>query len=837
MQAGCLRPVAAISSTPGSFLSLNERVRIFVMLRSAIVFLLIISSVQFVPAQTPLEVHERIQTALSERNYLTVISELRALESADPTAFHANNYDYLVARISEKMGEIAAAMAAYQSVVNRNSVLKPYALWHLSQLARASGNLTLERVFLQELTSFSPDSLLLYPATRRIAQSWFDSGNYDLAIRQAENMPQPRATTARGGSGQGRRELEAFLAEAYFRSGNSAKARELFGSLVKDLANPSQPDDFALLGARGIDSLETTASGAPRLSDYEHLRHATIYQFNRDFGRARVHYAAIIANHPTSGIVPDAIFQTGRGYVQQGDFTEGLKWFERVLEQFPDHALAPDSLLQSASAYARVGKNHEAGSRYRKYIEKYPEGERIDRAYLNLIDVLRDEREETAAVKWAGTIGEKFRGKQPEALAAFAEARVYLARTDWPNALPVLERVEKFSDLGEANTPGGTSPAEVRFLRSFVLEQLRRYPEAIDGYLAIPDGRNEYYGARATERLKLMAIHKDAGTFVAAKAEALRKSKPADADPSRRAVQATLRVTDSREEREKLLESLRSIYASLPAYSSPQFKLAKLGRLAPIDPTNERAASNARTIADELLFLGLFDEAAPELDGRMGTGSQFAASAKYTKADLDYTVASLYTRGDMASRGSSFIESTWRMPADYQIELIPREVADLLYPAPYAEALIKHAPPRNVDPRYLLSIMRQESRFRADVKSYAAARGLMQFISTTADRVAAELGRENFQQNDLYDPSISILFGSHYIENLFKLFPNQASAVAASYNGGEDNMQRWMNRSKSDQPDRYVPEIAYAQSKDYVHRVMANYRMYGMLYDENLKRK
>ena len=37
--------------------------------------------------------------------------------------------------------------------------------------------------------------------------------------------------------------------------------------------------------------------------------------------------------------------------------------------------------------------------------------------------------------------------------------------------------------------------------------------------------------------------------------------------------------------------------------------------------------------------------------------------------------------------------------------------------------------------------------------------------------------------------------------------------------------------------DRYVTEILFSQSKDYVHRVMANYRMYTLLYDERLNRR
>jgi soluble lytic murein transglycosylase len=111
----------------------------------------------------------------------------------------------------------------------------------------------------------------------------------------------------------------------------------------------------------------------------------------------------------------------------------------------------------------------------------------------------------------------------------------------------------------------------------------------------------------------------------------------------------------------------------------------------------------------------------------------------------------------------------------------------------------------------------------------------MQFISTTSTRVAGEVGRNNFQQDDLYHPSIAILLGSRYLADLFKVFPDQTDAVVASYNGGDDNMKRWLARARSNQPERYVPEVVYSQSKDYVHRVMASYRMYKFLYDEQLR--
>ncbi len=207
-----------------------------------------------------------------------------------------------------------------------------------------------------------------------------------------------------------------------------------------------------------------------------------------------------------------------------------------------------------------------------------------------------------------------------------------------------------------------------------------------------------------------------------------------------------------------------------------------------------------------------------------------------TLTDEDYTVAVYSLQGGLPNRAVRFAEQYWRpVPADYVLELAPRQLVELLYPVPYRESLLKHASPRSVDPRFVLSIARQESRFQADAKSVAAARGMMQFIASTANEVAAQLKLSNFSQDDLYEPDNAILFGSQYLSTLFQQFPNQPEAVAASYNGGADNMTRWMARSRSNEPERYVPEIGFTQSKDYVYRVMSNFWSYQRLYDSRLQ--
>ncbi len=799
----------------------------------AVLFVLAVLSLPHL-AQTVEALHSAARSAADERRYSDALKSLANLEQTHPQAFTANNYDYLAARLSEITGNKAGASAFYLAVIKRGSILGPYALFHLAAIARESGNLVLERTYLDEVTAFHPGSLVADAARNRRARSWFESGNYDQAVKAFGTLA---AGTVKQSSARSEdllaRENKLLLARSLLLTGNTAGAREIFAALISTLANPAQPDDIALASVKMLDKLDIDASKSdrrvPMLNDFEHLRRASIYQFNRDFSDARLHYAAIIAEHPASGILPDAIFQTGRGFVQEGNFPEAVQWFERVAEQFPEHPVRKDAMLQAGSAYARMVKYREGIRRYQEFIAKYPDDEKIDRAYLNIIDILRDKGEEAEAKLWATRTQEVFRGKPAEAQALFADVKIDLAMNNWSSALAGLSKLATLPELG-GSLPGGTNKPEVTFLRGFVLEQLREFPTSIETYLAVVDGRNEYYGWRATERLQAMAMAAESKPAVEAKLNSLSAQTNKDPEANRRDLQSAIRLSANPEVRSKLIESLRNTYSALPAYKNiPTFKFINAGRAeARKTPVVGQVTEIHKLLAEELAFLGLFDEAAPELMAAAGTDVP-------PNADQAYSLALMQSRGGRAYRAAAFAEPRWRsVPADYQVEMIPRQAIELLYPAPYADKFLKFAPPRNIDPRFLLSIVRQESRYRADIKSYAAARGMMQFISTTSEKVAAKLGLKDFDQDELYDPATAVLFGSQYTADLFGIFPDQPDAVAASYNGGEDNMQRWLKRSRSKISGLYVPEIAFSQTKDYVYKVMANYRIYRLFYDENL---
>lgn len=159
------------------------------------------------------------------------------------------------------------------------------------------------------------------------------------------------------------------------------------------------------------------------------------------------------------------------------------------------------------------------------------------------------------------------------------------------------------------------------------------------------------------------------------------------------------------------------------------------------------------------------------------------------------------------------------------------------FPAPYRSELLRYAKPRNVDPRFVLAIMKQESTFRANAKSPAAARGLLQLTYDTALKYNKQAGFPSIQAEDLYRPDINIAIGSIYIAELKNEFDNLYEAIAASYNGGEDNAGRWLARSKPRDPAIFTSEVGFAESKDYVFKVMSNYRVYRELYTEDLQRK
>ncbi|HEX3252490.1 MAG TPA: transglycosylase SLT domain-containing protein [Pyrinomonadaceae bacterium] len=764
---------------------------------------------------------ERIATAVEAADWQTARAEINKLRSTNESLFRDKSYDYLLGRIAGRTGDLATATASYQIIAANNSRLREYALWRLAKLARATGDLVLERERLQQLSATAPSSLLFEAATLRLSESFFESGDFQAAANSARPLTLSKNTNVA-------REGAALMGTAYTRAGKVAEARDVFTKLVMQMPDASRPDDFALEAVRQLDAFD---NNSPNLSEADHLLRASVYQFNRDFAGARIHYQAVIDRFPDSGAITNARVQLARGLYNEAKYEDAIPILQKVMGTAFDSPspAGRDAIALLASSYLRLKQYDAAVIVYKALIDKVPDNPNPERAYLNIIDALHEAGRYTEALNWVQQMRARFKNDLGGALALFAQLRIHLAQGSWATVVRDADELSKLSDLGGTRTGGGTTPAEVNFLRAYALEQLGRFEEAIAGYLSIPDGRNEYYGTRATQRLLALAAGEKSRALVLNRLNALLNENNVAAaagnyEQSRAVAQAVLRLTGDGQLqlRSAALKQVQVAYNSLPTYRLPQFN--RISLLKPDPPTGDHEA-----LADNLLLLGLYDEALPELLAARG------ARKTSGMTDEDYTIALLSLRAGIPNRAVRFAEQVWKqVPADYLIELAPRELVEMLYPVPFRDSLLQNGNPA-VDPRFVLSIARQESRFQADAKSVAAARGMMQFIASTANDIAAQLKLQKFQQDDLYNPDTSIRFGTQYLANLFQQFPNQPQAVAGSYNGGADNLARWIARSRANEADRYVPEIGFSQTKDYVYKVLANFWTYQRLYDAKLQ--
>jgi len=194
-------------------------------------------------------------------------------------------------------------------------------------------------------------------------------------------------------------------------------------------------------------------------------------------------------------------------------------------------------------------------------------------------------------------------------------------------------------------------------------------------------------------------------------------------------------------------------------------------------------------------------------EGLCGTyGLLDVAARRYQIAQTEVTARTLLTAPSAATR--------WQW--------------DCVYPRPYADAVLDAARDADIPPALLYAVMRQESAFRADAVSGAGARGLMQLMPGTAEKLAQELG-EPFDAATLSHPALSLRFSARYLRKLLDAFGGNVALTAAAYNAGPQAVRRWLDGGKDLSLDVFVARIPYEETLEYVERVVGNFARYRYL--------
>lgn len=154
-------------------------------------------------------------------------------------------------------------------------------------------------------------------------------------------------------------------------------------------------------------------------------------------------------------------------------------------------------------------------------------------------------------------------------------------------------------------------------------------------------------------------------------------------------------------------------------------------------------------------------------------------------------------------------------------------VSDSL-PTRYESIVLKYSAQYDVPAALVFSVIRTESDFDPEAVSSAGAMGLMQITPETFDWLQTKTG-ENLPEERLFDPEISIRYGTYFLSILLREFENIDTAAAA-YNAGMNAVIKWLRDPAYSDDGKTLKEIPYKETAYYVVKVNRALKDYRELY-------
>lgn len=712
--------------------------------------------------------------------------ELTELRRLQPEVFAKQDLSYLHARVKQELGEHDEAAALYRVYAAPERRFADLALYHLSEIAVEEDDPGEASRLREELIDQYPASVSWSQAVDDQVAYLAERGDLDRFAAFAGKL-RPKASTAL------RRQLDAMVVEMLVSREALAEARQRGFRLLQG----GKDDDAAERVFRALDRSEVVNS----VNAEELLLLGETAQAHRRFERAVALLTAARNGLPAKQ--DEIVFAIGRSYFGNEQYAEA----EKTYLQGAAGAKRPDAkatLLYHASRAAQL-----------------------------LGDDSRAEAQMTRAIAVPGqfpstsaALTQRMRTRAAAGRMAEASSDLQLLKRLFPNRYAVVEASISLATFRIAGGAAAVALADLAAIPSASLEPYDRpeinYWEARALEASDPKAALANYlqvlRADVPAHHAFFARERLAGGFkteAAAEAERLRgeaqnASAAGDLERARRMqTDVVLLAPDSRDD----LDRLREIYKKVPAY-------AEILDLKPESFPALPVAENASR-AERLFALGLFEELGDEI------GSRYPLRSRQSML----TAAYAHHLAGSSRLSMQAIEVLARnVPDDFIPELLPPLIQELLYPRYYYEQILEEARSHDADPDLVLAIMREESRFNPRAKSVAAARGLLQFILTTAMQIGRDIGIAELSPEDLYDPVIIIELGAKYIGDLMKEFEGNRYRAAAAYNAGPYQTRLWSRLSPGPGHDFFFSAINFEETRHYVRKVMNSYHRYLEIY-------
>jgi soluble lytic murein transglycosylase len=149
-----------------------------------------------------------------------------------------------------------------------------------------------------------------------------------------------------------------------------------------------------------------------------------------------------------------------------------------------------------------------------------------------------------------------------------------------------------------------------------------------------------------------------------------------------------------------------------------------------------------------------------------------------------------------------------------------------VFPRKYSGLVEKYAAEYQVETALVYAVIHTESGFDPNAVSVDDACGLMQMLPSTLEWMQWKLpGEREYVRADLFDPEISIRYGTYFLRELMNRFGN-IEAVAAAYHAGPGAVARWLKNPDYSADGIHLDRIPYVDTAHYVKKITRAYVIY-----------
>lgn len=170
---------------------------------------------------------------------------------------------------------------------------------------------------------------------------------------------------------------------------------------------------------------------------------------------------------------------------------------------------------------------------------------------------------------------------------------------------------------------------------------------------------------------------------------------------------------------------------------------------------------------------------------------------------------------------NALTKALYQLDDETRLKLTKKHQA-ALFPYHYEDEIKKAAQEEELDPYFVMALIRQESAFNPEARSPTDALGLMQVMPKLAKRIAKAKKLKFSKTSELFDPNLNIKIGTRELKERLADFKGSSILASASYNAGVDVVKSWLKTRYQSDPIDFIEEIPFEETRSYVRLIIRN---------------